>query len=357
MPHFVEYPCPNCNSELNFDSESQNLKCQNCNTLIPITKSNEIIEEQRISEFFNTASLPPGEIGQISYTCSKCGKENINTQDVAFFECKHCKNNIINTEAYQTKKISPGSLVPFEISKEEALGIFQNWIGKGFWNDSDLKKLALNDHMQGYYIPFWTFDSLTESEWSGESGRYYYVNESYTDSDGKRQTRQVQKTSWSYRSGTYNHQFDDVLISGTQEISQNLIKEIYPYDLTDLKPFDFQYLLGWSAKAFDGNMTESYNLFHEYIDAEIYNQCANRLKDDTYRNLEVQTKYFNETFKHIVLPLWYCQYIFKGKTYYYIINGQTGKISGKKPLSTTKIAAAVIIGILILVLLFILAGS
>lgn len=351
MAHTIEYPCPNCNSELNFDSESQNLRCLHCNTQIPIASGVEVIEEHQISEYFQASHCPVNELQSITYRCSKCGKDNISTQDIAFFECRYCGNNVINTEAYRTKPVVPASMVPFEISKEEALNAFQAWIGKGFWNDSDLKKMALNDAMQGYYVPFWTFDSQTESKWSGDSGRYYYVDVTYTDSQGKSQVRQERRTDWTYRSGHFSHFFDDVLISASKEFNQEIIREIYPFHLNSLKPYHQEYLLGWSAKAYDEDMTRSYSLFRQYIDGRIEQACEELLREDTFRNLSVETEYSKETFKHMLLPVWHCQYLFKGKPYFYIVNGQTGKIYGKKPLSVTKITIAVIIAIILIVLL------
>lgn len=343
MANIVEYPCPNCNSELNFDSESQSLQCLHCKTLIPIAVSNELITEQRINAFLDASKLPAVELKEVTFRCSKCGKDNISTENIAFFECQHCKNNIINTDGYRSKPITPKSIIPFEISREEALGIFQDWIGKGFWNDSALKKQALNDKMEGCYVPFWTLDSHTESAWSGEAGIYYYVDIKYKDYNGKEKIKRERRTRWHYKSGNTVQFFNDMLLSGSKEFEQRAIEEIYPYDLNKLKPFNAEYLLGWSAKAYDGDLTQSYNYFHQHIDAKIREICISLLKEDTYRGLSIQTRYYNETFKHMVLPVWRCHYLFKGKSYFYMINGETGKIYGKKPLSTFKIVFTIMI--------------
>lgn len=343
MANIVEYPCPNCNSELNFDSESQSLKCLHCKTIIPITVSYKEITEQRINAFFDASKLPVTELKEVTFRCSKCGKDNISTENIAFFECQYCKNNIINTDGYRSKPITPGSVIPFEISKEEALAIFQDWIGKGFWNDSALKRQSLNDKMEGCYVPFWTLDSHTESAWSGEAGTYYYVEVEYKDYNGKQKVKQEKRIRWHYKSGSTQQFFNDMLLSGSKEFDQATVEAIYPFDLNKLKPFNPEYLLGWNAKAYDGDLAQVYNFFHQHIDAKIRDICISLLKEDTYRGLSVQTRYFNETYKHMVLPIWYCHYLFKGKSYFYMINGQTGKIDGKKPLSGFKIIFTIMI--------------
>jgi hypothetical protein len=61
----------------------------------------------------------------------------------------------------------------------------------------------------------------------------------------------------------------------------------------------------------------------------------------------VSTQKRGLTFKHLLLPLWVAAYSFNGKAYQYIVNGQTGKAHGSKPLSPWKIALAVLIGAIV----------
>ena len=70
-----------------------------------------------------------------------------------------------------------------------------------------------------------------------------------------------------------------------------------------------------------------------------------------YRDLDVSTSYSNQTYKHILLPLWLCTYAYKNKTYHFLVNGQTGKIHGKKPVSAWKVVLAVLAAILVIILI------
>jgi hypothetical protein len=62
-----------------------------------------------------------------------------------------------------------------------------------------------------------------------------------------------------------------------------------------------------------------------------------QIPGDTHRFLNIRTHKFNITFKHILLPLWIAGYRYNQKVYQYIVNGQTGKAGGSKPLSFWKI--------------------
>ncbi|MFD2910129.1 hypothetical protein ACFSX9_15470 [Flavobacterium ardleyense] len=352
MSDFKEFPCPNCSSELNYDAEKNDLKCLHCHTVFSIEKSDELIAEITIDSFNSAISSHMLPINDVNYKCSKCGQETKLKEDIAFFECRNCGNNVINASAYKSRTIVPSSIIPFAVSKDKAMEHFIAWIGKGFWNDSSLKELSIADNLVGHYIPFWTFDANTENQWSGQSGTYYYVTESYRDSQGKSQTRSVRRTRWQYKEGQFSQFFNDILICGNQEITQDYINKIYPFHLDELKPLNEKYLLGWNAKAFDKDMNDSYTLSKNFITSKVEEMAATYLAADTYSGLEVSTEFCDETYKHIILPVWFCEYLFKDKKYFFIINGQTGAIHGEKPLSTTKIVTAIVLAVIFVIVLF-----
>jgi DNA-directed RNA polymerase subunit RPC12/RpoP len=348
MAALLEFSCPNCDSEMNYDAEKKALKCLHCLSVFPMEPSNKTIDETSILSFKSAAGSPIAQLTEVCYKCKKCGQETKAKEDIAFFECQNCGFNVVNPEAYSTRAIVPSSIIPFSVSKQQTAEVFKNWIGKGFWNDSSLKDFSIIENLKGHYVPFWTFDAMTENHWSGYSGTYYYETRTYKDSNGNEHTERIQHTNWTFRSGVFDHFFDDILVCAEKGIPLEYINEVYPFNLQELKPIDEEYLLGWDAKAFDEDMDSSYQFSRDYIDDVVESMSIDLLKDDTYKGLEVETIYSNETFKHIILPIWICEYLFKGKKYSFIVNGQTGKISGKKPLSTTKIVLAVIIALMVI---------
>ena len=80
---------------------------------------------------------------------------------------------------------------------------------------------------------------------------------------------------------------------------------------------------------------------------------------DTQRNLQVSTALSGWTFKHTLLPLWMAAFRYSGKSYPFVINGQSGKIYGKKPWSWIKISLAVlgVLGIIGLMILIMMLGD
>ena len=68
---------------------------------------------------------------------------------------------------------------------------------------------------------------------------------------------------------------------------------------------------------------------------------------DRQRIHTVDTQVKDVTFKHILLPVWMAAYIYRGKTYRFVVNGRTGRVQGERPYSAMKITLAVIAGLIV----------
>ncbi|WP_153797784.1 hypothetical protein [Foetidibacter luteolus] len=349
MDNLLLFPCPGCNSQLYFNAASQQLECEHCGTKVAIEKAADKITENSLKQQLAAGSNTSGvTVEQMVYKCTRCGSQTVFTSETPTFTCGFCNFEVVNPVAYKTRIIQPSGIVPFIVEKQKALEIFKHWTGTGFWAPGDLKEFARQDALHGIYLPFWTYDAQTDSQWQGYGGRHYWVTESYTDSQGKRQSRQVQRTEWIYRNGTYNHFFDDVLIGGATELTQNEYESIFPFRLGELVNFDAKYLSGWQADVYDIAVSDGYSKAEQVMKDAIYDACANLCRIDTFRDLQVSTNYSAQTYKHILLPVWLCSYFYKGKKYHFLINGQTGKIHGKKPVSTAKVVLAVILALVVI---------
>ena len=350
------FPCPGCNSQLYFSPKDQMLVCGHCGTQVEIGQSKDRILEHNLRQQLEAGNDPSVTVEQRVYQCKRCGSQSVFTSEVPTFTCSFCNYLAVNPEAYKTRVIQPSGIVPFKVDRQQSLEIFKSWIGKGWWAPGDLREVARHDALHGIYLPFWTYDAQTHSKWSGYGGRYYYETEYYTDGNGRRQSRQVRHTEWIYRSGTFDHFFDDILIGGANELSQREYESVFPYQLDELVNFDPQYLSGWQADVYDIAVHEGYNRAEVIMKNFIEEACAGLCRIDTCKALEVQTSYTDQTYKHVLLPIWLCTYVYKKKTYHFLINGQTGKVHGKKPVSAGKVTMVVLL-VIVIIIAFILMNQ
>ncbi len=351
------YPCPGCNAQLSFVPSTQELDCAHCGTRIPIDKGRDRISEQALRAQLDQPYPIAVPVTQYIYTCNRCSASNTFSTEIPTFTCQACQFAVVNPDAFRTREVQPAGILPFVVDQAEALSTYQQWIGKGLWQPGKLKTVARADLLQGCYLPFWTFDAQTDSDWSGYAGTYYWDTEYYTDSEGKRQSRSVRKTRWTYRSGNYRHLFDDVLVGGSNLLSQEECAAVFPFDLSAAVNFSAAFLAGWIADVADIGLADGYSLAEAIMKQDIYEACAHLCRDDEYRDLEVETRYTDQTYKHLLLPLWICSYLYKQKTYHFLINGQTGKIYGKKPVSAGKVVLAILLVLLVILLIVLIANS
>ena len=357
MDGIKEYPCPNCGGQLLYDPDASLLKCSYCKSTYPVQKGAEKVVEEEIKNFLQMPLQANTIIAKVSYKCSKCGSESDWPADDPAFNCPHCGNRIVNPAAFDHFPITPTGIVPFLISKSEATDAFRGWIKTGLFYQSALPLESVINNLSGLYLPFWTFDCQTNSEWEGEGGRYYYEQQTVRNSQGNMETRSVRRTKWIYRSGSYENFFNDILVCGSSRITQDRSAAVFPYNLNAVQNFNPEFIVGWDAEISSRDTRSCYSLYRSIVDSAVHNACVAACTIDTYRNLRIRSRFSCETYKHILLPVWVCDYAYKGKNYFFLINGQTGKISGTKPFSAGKIAIAVIIAIIIILIIGMLAQS
>ncbi|MCB0706231.1 MAG: hypothetical protein KDC34_13010 [Saprospiraceae bacterium] len=339
----VRVPCPSCGSQLTYSAGTQNLRCAHCGYQEMINNANDLVVEKSLSDAADKiVNFIPEKVGKKVFDCQNCGSKFMVEHDRVRVNCGFCGSTNVNLEAYQHNYIHPVGIIPFYISRDEAETRFSEWIRKGWFHPGKLKNLAKIDMLHGIYIPFWTYDAKTFSEWQGEAGFYYYETRTVRI-NGKMQTQQIRKTRWVYRSGDLNHFFDDVLVVASAGLSQNEINPIQPYRFEELVNFDARLMLGWESEIYQLEVDKGYQIADTIMDDRIRNMCSAQLGGDTQRNLKVHSRKSDQTFKHIILPLWICSYQYNNKNYRFLINGQTGKVAGTKPISWIKIAILVLL--------------
>ncbi|MDW8333692.1 MAG: zinc ribbon domain-containing protein [Bacteroidia bacterium] len=315
------------------------LSCDNCGATQVLEIAADAVVERNFHEALRTQSVPRGMGTQThDFKCGGCGATTMTDASVATVECSFCGTPLVKPDAYSQNLIRPVGLAPFKVDKTQAQQTFSNWLGQGWFLPSNLKKVAELSKLEGVYVPYWTFDAKTHSSWTADAGYYYYVEVEYTDSQGQRQKRQEQRTRWQPASGQYHEFFDDVLVPASAGVKAENAKKIEPFDLKEVVNFDPRYLLGWRSEAYAVDPETGFERAEAVMDRAIYSACAKMVPGDTHRNLKVNTRKYDITFKHILLPIWMAAYKYGDKTYQVLINGQTGKIAGEKPISWLKIA-------------------
>jgi len=345
------FPCPSCGAGMRFNIDKQALVCEYCSNTKQIAKDTSRIKEYDISLAEEYASRDWGEKTKI-IKCKNCGAETvIKANETAQF-CAFCNSSYV-FNMNEASGIRPEAVVPFKISINDAKQRFSKWVNKKWLAPKAFKSVKNTDKFKGVYIPYWTYDSNTASNYTAQRGTYYYVtkirNVKNPDGSTRTETYQERHTRWEGVSGTYSSFFNDILVNGSNK-NTRLLNMIEPFNLKELMPYKAEYLSGFFAERYSVGLEDGWGFAKKVMSQKIQNNIMELIGGDQVKNLCFQTQYSRVTFKHLLLPVWISAYQFRKKVFHFFINGQTGEVQGEWPISAWKFAASVLLG------LFIFAG-
>ncbi len=308
-----------------------------------IEETMEKIEEYDFKSALRKLSDQRPQLMDKKIVCNKCGSSFTLTPYSISSNCPYCGTPAITDFVHE---ITPQSLLPFQITQKEAKERFKTWIGSLWFAPSAFTKY-LNDgkKLQGYYLPYWTYDSNTVTRYRGQRGDTYYVTVTRTVVRNGRQQRirvQEPRIRWTPASGSVSVTFDDITIGASKTISRTIINSVEPWDTGKLKTFDEKYLSGFEAEEYTIGLDNGFEFAKAKMRSVIERSIRRDIGGDQQQIHSVDTRYHNVTFKNVLFPLWTASFEWKDKIYNYAINAQTGKIAGERPYSILKIIFAVV---------------
>jgi len=218
-----------------------------------------------------------------------------------------------------------------KISETQVRDSIRKWYRTRWFAPNKLKTAALTDTVKGLYIPYWTFDAQVHADWTAESGYHYYVSESYTDANGKTQSRQVQKTRWVPSSGSLDHFFDDELVPASRGVQPDLLRRVEPFPTKELAPYQPGFLSGWIVERYQIDLIAAAQTARAGMDAKLEQLCGAKVPGDTHRNLQVDSDYSGQTFKRILTPIWLLTYNYGTRAFQVVVNGYVPESPGVVP--------------------------
>ena len=357
-----KYACPACGAEAQWNPSKSALVCPFCGTVSPATlpaAGGEIKENDLAAALRNIDGNHRGWAAEkTSVKCQSCQAISVFDPTRVAQRCDFCGSSSLIPYEQIKAPIRPESLLEFKIPETQVREKIRDWYGSRWFAPNALKSRALTDTVHGIYLPYWTFDAQVHAGWTAEAGYHYYETETYTDSEGREQTREVQQTRWEYASGAVEHFFDDELVAASKGVEPGLLRKIEPFPTTtDLKPYDPGFLSGWVVEQYQIDLIAAAQHSREVMDGKTEQLCSAEVPGDTQRNLQVQADYAGQTFKHVLVPVWLLSYTYGAESFQVVVNGYTGAIAGRHPLSWVKIILAVLAAIIVLIIVFSAAGS
>ncbi|MCA9974031.1 MAG: hypothetical protein KC425_27655 [Anaerolineales bacterium] len=354
----VSFHCPQCDATTAYSAENGGLTCTHCGYHEPppqpvVGKAAEAFEFT--VETMSRAAHGWG-VARNELACQRCGAHTTLATDMLSHTCPFCgSNQVVQVKAPQ-EVLRPRFLVPLRVTEDECRGKTAVWLGASWMLPADLQRLARTAEFSPVYLPFWTFDAQAKAAWRAEVA---HTRTKSTWSGGKRVTRTV--TEWRWESGQVAQFHDDVLVYGGEQVSRVLLQQMQGFQLADLVPYDPSFLAGVRAQAYDVGLDAAWELGRNAMRQRTKAACRQQASSQRMRNFSMSLDFSEETWRHILLPVYLATYTYRDQVYQVMLNGQTGAIAGQRPVDWRKVvlaaAAALLPALLLGLLLLYLAAQ
>jgi ribosomal protein S27E len=376
-PAHEHFPCPGCSADMKFDPAAGMMKCPFCGRTAAVPASATPaatvagaghaitsptpghIDCHPLEEFLakaGAAHLTTMSPQALEVHCGACGSSVTFQPPEVAGSCPFCGSAIVAQAKAADPLVAPDAVLPAKVGKPQAQSAVKDWLSSRWFAPNALKTMARQEGINGVYLPFWSYDADTASNYIGQRGINRTETEFYTDSQGNRQTRSRTVTDWYPCSGHVDVSFTDVLIAASRSVQESKLNGLQPWGLESLQVYEPGYLAGFKAQRYQVELPDAYTEAKQVMAGGINQEICRNIGGDEQRVISVDSTYSNVGFRHLLLPVWIGAYRFQNKAYQVVVNAATGHVQGERPYSVIKIAMLVIAIIFILIIFSMLGG-
>lgn len=345
------FPCTQCGASLEFAPGTDTLRCEHCGHQNQITRSTTRILEEDFRQMLKASATSTPTQEEIAMDCISCGASYRFDAATHAGQCPFCGAPVV-AKTRQHRQLPVQALLPFQVKREQAWTLFQNWLSGLWFAPNRLQNYARNEsRLAGMYVPYWTYDAATTTTYQGERGDNYTVQERYLMLENGQKVERVQtviKVRWTPVTGQVSRFFDDVLVLASRSLPPTVTQQLEPWDLANLVPYQEDYLSGFQSQMYQVDLEHGFKYAQARMAATIQQDIAHDIGGDHQRINGLDTRYGEIRYKHVLLPIWLSAFRFRDKTYRFVVNGRTGEVQGERPYSPFKIALAILLAILLL---------
>lgn len=337
IQQIIEYKCPCCNAGLTFRQGTRQLQCEYCDNTFDLetvqayhdSESTQQVEEVTWNEAAQQTWTEQEAESIHTFQCPSCGGQIITDAVTAASFCPYCDNPTIMPSRL-SGSIRPDALIPFQTSKEDARAAFlrlckgKSLLPRGFTDETRLERIA------GVYVPFWLYDCDGSFDGSFQATRVHHWSDRkyhYTKTDHYLLERSADAS------------FCGIPMDGSSKADDTFMESIEPFNYEQLTDFDMAYLTGFLADKYDVPSEQGEERIRQRVDNTFQEKL--RISMSSYTTTLPAGKQLhvrNSTARYVLLPVWMLNTNYRGKRYTFMMNGQTGKMTGTLPICPKRTA-------------------
>lgn len=318
--------CTSCGGRVEFSPKDKALRCVNCASVYPIEYKKNVFKHP-VGLNASSFDMEKWQANNQSYVCKICGANVVRNKLDITTKCQYCNTQTL-MPIENLPGLKPDIILPFQISKEDAKTEFYNRIKKRKFLPLNFKNNLPHADIGSTYISSFTFEMLVNATFSGT----LRISHTVRDRDGRT------RTEYEYRhiSGTVKQQFDNLVVESSDKISQDEIKEVFPYDFNESYDYDDDFVKGYNVGYYNQTVEDA-EIVAKRDALKIIENSIRRKYSDPIESLKINPTYFNVNYNYALLPTYFITFNYKNKPYINVMNGQTGAVGGKVPRSGLQI--------------------
>jgi|GEM_PF-1514030 len=322
------YKCPSCGSYLLF--RKGRLVCDYCNYQTPLHYHPHPVEYTPFVHY-------PVAEEKVNVKCPSCGATSPLPERGIAMRCPYCKAPLLG-EFFNPLK--PPVMVPFSLSPQEAYQKGVEFLKSGFFVYGSFKKeLQKYKEVTSYYYPMWLFNLNCYVQYRGERGEVEYE---YIERSGKME--RYEKVKWYPVEGALDLKFRNIgYIGYFNRRSDQIYLSRMQWNLAKSVQFQWEPLAGSEGYEYKIDNSTALKIVQGSLEGRIRNAIRRDIGGDRQRIWEYTKEWFDIQNGYLLVPVFHFSVKWRGKEYNVYINGDTGEVTGQKPINKVLVFFVVLI--------------
>jgi hypothetical protein len=275
----------------------------------------------------------------ISASCTNCGRSILFDPSNTLTVCPICRLGELNEHPIFHRDTPPETIIPFEITDALLQEQLNNFIAPVRFRTPDLKSDTLTANLKWIFLPMWLVDTNITGNWSALAGFDYQVKSSQEKFiNGQWQSEEIleTKSKWADRQGTIERRYDNVAIPALNNYNL-LIESIGKFDFKKAKPYNPEFITNSIITPPNLDPDEIWDAAENRFIKAASIDCMRAAGAQYIDKFELTAEYKNQNWTQLLLPVGITSYVDdQGTPQSIVINGQTGKIFGRRSASQKK---------------------
>jgi hypothetical protein len=285
--------------------------------------------------------------------CPSCGAQLVVEASLRTMRCPYCAAPNVVERPPAAGVPEPVFALGFALTHVAAREHVARWLKtRSRFTRSGIRS-AEPGEVRGVYVPAYLYSVLAHSRFRASIGEDYQEQETYTTTENGKtvtRTRTVTRTEWRSLNGELKGYVADVLVTASTGLRNEELEALEPFDLRGLARYTPALISGWVAE--EPSLTREQCLAQARKEAEerVGGRLGQFMPGDSHRELQHESRLEWEALDVCLLPVWVLavRYAEGAPPLRVLVNGQTGEVYGKAPISVWKVVA-VVVGVLVLV--------